>query len=62
MNDLIQTLNQLQQDINHTQAALQEVIDRLNEEAVLPYVTDTVTDDLRAFAYFPIIRLTTTEQ
>ena len=63
MNDLIQTLNQLQQDINQTQVALQEVIDRLNEEAVpevLPYVTDTVTNDLRAFAYFPILRLTTT--
>ena len=63
MNDLIKTLNQLQQDINQTQVALQEVIDRLNEEAVpevLPYVTDTVTNDLRAFAYFPILRLTTT--
>lgn len=63
MNDLIQTLNQLQQDINQTQAALQEVIDRLNEEAVpevLPYVTETVTRDSRAFAYFPILRLTTT--
>ena len=63
MNDLIQTLNQLQQDINQTQAALQTVIDRLNEEAVpevLPYVTDTITNDLRAFAYFPILRLTTT--
>ena len=63
MNDLIKTLNQLQQNLNQTQAALQTVIDRLNEEAVpevLPYVTDTVTDDLRAFAYFPILRLTTT--
>ena len=63
MNDLLNTLNQLQQDINQTQVALQEVIDRLNEEAVpevLPYVTDTVTNDLRAFAYFPILRLTTT--
>ena len=63
MNDLIKTLNQLQQDINQTQVALQEVIDRLNEEAVpevLPYVTDTVTNDLRAFAYFPIIRVNTT--
>ena len=63
MNDLLKTLNQLQQNLNQTQVALQEVIDRLNEEAVpevLPYVTDTVTDDLRAFAYFPIIRLTTT--
>lgn len=63
MNDLIQTLNQLQQDINQTQVALQEVIDRLNEEAVpevLPYVTETVTKDSRAFAYFPILRLTTT--
>ena len=59
MNDLIKTLNQLQQNLNQTQAALQEVIDR-NEEAVLPYVTDTVTDDLRAFAYFPILRLNTT--
>ena len=40
MHDLIQTLNQLQQDINQTQVALQEVIDRLNEDAVpevLPY-------------------------
>ena len=63
MHDLIKTLNQLQQDINQTQVALQEVIDRLNEDAVpevLPYVTDTVTDDLRAFAYFPILRMTTT--
>ena len=63
MNDLIQTLNQLQQNINQTQVALQEVIDRLNEEAVpevLPYVTETVTNDLRAFAYFPIIRMNIT--
>lgn len=63
MNDLIQTLNKLQQNINQTQVALQEVIDRLNEEAVpevLPYVTETVTNDSHAFAYFPIIRLTTT--
>mgnify|MGYP000435047132 CR=1 FL=1 len=58
MNDLIQTLNQLQQNLNQTQVALQEVIDRLNEEAVpevLPYVTETVTNDSHAFAYFPII-------
>jgi hypothetical protein len=63
MHDLIQTLNQLQHNINQTQVALQEAIDRLNEEAVpevLPYVTETVTNDLRAFAYFPILRLTTT--
>ena len=63
MNDLLETLNQLKQDIDQTQVALQEVIDLLNEEAVpevLPYVTDTVTNDLRAFAYFPILRLTTT--
>lgn len=63
MNDLIQTLNQLQQNLNQTQVALQTVIDRLNEEAVpevLPYVTETVTNDLRAFAYFPIIRMNTT--
>ena len=63
MNDLLNTLNQLQQDINQTQVALQEVIDRLNEDAVpevLPYVTATVTNDLRAFAYFPIIRVNTT--
>ena len=68
MNDLLNTLNQLKQNINQTQVALQTVIDRLNEETapesavpeVLPYVTDTVTNDLRAFAYFPIIRLNTT--
>ena len=63
MSDLLNTLNQLKQNINQTQVALQTVIDRLNEEAVpevLPYVTDTVTNDLRAFAYFPIIRLNTT--
>lgn len=63
MSDLLNTLNQLKQNIDQTQVALQEVIDRLNEEAVpevLPYVTDTVTNDLRAFAYFPIIRLNTT--
>ena len=68
MSDLLNTLNQLKQNINQTQVALQEVIDRLNEETapesavpeVLPYVTDTVTNDLRAFAYFPIIRLNTT--
>lgn len=63
MNDLLKTLNKLQHNINQTQVALQEVIDRLNEEAVpevLPYVTETVTDDLRAFAYFPIIRVNTT--
>ena len=63
MNDLLKTLNQLQHNITQTQVALQEAIDRLNEEAVpevLPYVTETVTNDLRAFAYFPILRLTTT--
>ncbi len=63
MNDLIQTLNQLQQNLNQTQVDLQEVIDRLNEEVVpevLPYVTETVTNDSHAFAYFPILRLTTT--
>jgi ABC-type bacteriocin/lantibiotic exporter with double-glycine peptidase domain len=55
MNDLIKTLNQLQQNINQTQVALQKVIDLLNEDAatesvpeVLPYVT---TEDLRAKAY-----------
>ena len=68
MSTLLDTLNQLQQNINSTQDALKLVIDQLNAEAAQKSATHAESNiadvasenNERAFAYFPILRLTTT--